>query len=559
MAPTPSALVIIILFLYLFTQFAQIVTNSLDSFPSIMLHALVVPACLATISAIQFGLRGVPLMFTNRTAITDPEARISVTRPGGWKLLKLLGCLALLGLSIASLVIHSAEDGAFVARLSMCITFAYATVLGTFSTFGASKLASYHLTLLLLVTFGIYAYRDIFPLAQYDKQPMDLSEGKLLWPTICVLGVTGILVTLLTPRKYIPIDPEHPSPNPSPEQTASPLSLALWSFLDPVIYLANRVSHLTYEQLPPLADSDEAHNLVKRSFPELDPFSQSKKQHIFWGFFRVYRYEYIAQFLLLIVQVFAQMASPIGITGLLKYMERGGEGSAVRPWFWIVWLFLGPTVNSICSQLNSYLGTRTVVQMEAIITQLVFEHALRIRMKADVHESPESTSDNVLASDTPDSSSIAESTVAEPSADAGSAASSVKGKKKAHSEETASVSSATRKDKSKGVSEKTSANLLGRINNLVSTDLGNITEARIWPWLTLYLPLQVALCVVFLYIILGWSCFVGFAVMALCFPMPGYIANQMQSAQMEKMNQSDNRVQAVTETLNVLRMIKLFG
>ena len=51
------------------------------------------------------------------------------------------------------------------------------------------------------------------------------------------------------------------------EQTASILSLALYSFLDPVIYLANRLSGLSYNQLPPLADYDDAHNLANKSFP----------------------------------------------------------------------------------------------------------------------------------------------------------------------------------------------------------------------------------------------------------------------------------------------------
>lgn len=67
---------------------------------------------------------------------------------------------------------------------------------------------------------------------------------------------------------------EDPSSNPSPEQTAPPLSLALFTFLDPVIYLANRVSHLSYDQLPSLADGDKAENLVKKSFPvSLDALS----------------------------------------------------------------------------------------------------------------------------------------------------------------------------------------------------------------------------------------------------------------------------------------------
>jgi hypothetical protein len=54
---------------------------------------------------------------------------------------------------------------------------------------------------------------------------------------------------------------------PNPEQTASILSLAIYSFLDPIVFLANRVPKLTSDQLPPLADYDYTKNLRAGSFP----------------------------------------------------------------------------------------------------------------------------------------------------------------------------------------------------------------------------------------------------------------------------------------------------
>jgi hypothetical protein len=56
-------------------------------------------------------------------------------------------------------------------------------------------------------------------------------------------------------------------PETNPEQTASILSLALYSFLDPIIFLAYRIPHLKFEQLPPLCDYDYAENLKARAFP----------------------------------------------------------------------------------------------------------------------------------------------------------------------------------------------------------------------------------------------------------------------------------------------------
>ena len=53
-------------------------------------------------------------------------------------------------------------------------------------------------------------------------------------------------------------------------------------------------------------------------------------------------------------------------------------------------------------------------------------------------------------------------------------------------------------------SDKADSNLVGKINNLVSTDLENIVEARDFFLLVFYVPVQMALCIVFLYMILGW-------------------------------------------------------
>jgi hypothetical protein len=54
---------------------------------------------------------------------------------------------------------------------------------------------------------------------------------------------------------------------PNPEQTASIISLLLFTFLDPVIFEAYRVPHLSHERLPPLADYDYSKKLTADAFP----------------------------------------------------------------------------------------------------------------------------------------------------------------------------------------------------------------------------------------------------------------------------------------------------
>jgi hypothetical protein len=53
----------------------------------------------------------------------------------------------------------------------------------------------------------------------------------------------------------------------NPEQTASPLSMMIYSFL------ASRVPHLSHDMLPPLADYNYTKNLVQRSFKACVYFS----------------------------------------------------------------------------------------------------------------------------------------------------------------------------------------------------------------------------------------------------------------------------------------------
>jgi hypothetical protein len=68
--------------------------------------------------------------------------------------------------------------------------------------------ATRHNILLLLVTLGVYIYRDIWPLATYSIEPEDRADGNILWAKISVLTVIAIIIPLCTPNAYVPADPE---------------------------------------------------------------------------------------------------------------------------------------------------------------------------------------------------------------------------------------------------------------------------------------------------------------------------------------------------------------
>jgi len=58
-----------------------------------------------------------------------------------------------------------------------------------------TSVASFHLSSLLLVTFSVYVYRDVWPLLTFTLVPADRWEGALLWAKIGLLSVPGIVIT----------------------------------------------------------------------------------------------------------------------------------------------------------------------------------------------------------------------------------------------------------------------------------------------------------------------------------------------------------------------------
>ena len=129
---------------------------------------------------------------------------------------------------------------------------------------------------------------------------------------------------------------------------------------------------------------------------------------------------------------------------------------------------------SISFQLYIFMGTRALVLTEGLLTQLVFEHSLRIRFKAEgSKENSSSTVQSVSQTVTPDTQSVEGSTAPEDSdTQSDTNTSSTKGKAKADS--SATKPAAANEEKK----EEKKDNLVGRINTLVTVDLENITDAK---------------------------------------------------------------------------------
>ncbi|KAJ2923003.1 hypothetical protein H1R20_g14092, partial [Candolleomyces eurysporus] len=422
-----------------------------------------------------------------------------------WKVARVLGCTALVGLSVPSVLKALTNEGtAFEQYTSkfLLLSNAWAFVLSLLSISTPSwRWTSRHSTLILFSELAVYAYRDVWPLATFLNEPLDGAEGWLLWAKIGALFLTALVVPVCIPSIYRPVDPKHPAEQPYPEQTASVLSCGIYSYLSPTISIANKLPHLTPAEMPPIADYNQAENIAKYSLSKVDPANFRKGRHIGFNLLRLFAYDYFVCVLSVTVYTLSQFAAPVAINRLLVLLESGQtDKTTVRPWFWILCLFLVPVLGSIGYHYYIARMNRTVVGTESILTQLVFNYGLRLR----------------------------------------------------------AVNEGSEKDKYED-KKKNRSNFIGKLNNMVTSDLVSINQAKLIIMLFWCLPLQMIFSSVFLYLTLGWSAFVGLALLVALLPVPGYMTGLLQGIQREKMGKTDDRIQTLTEAMGVLRTIKLFG
>ncbi|GJE87808.1 multidrug resistance-associated ABC transporter [Phanerochaete sordida] len=468
---------------------------------------------------------------------------------------RVLSSLALLSLSAYSL--SSSQAPPAWAALGLCATYAYAAILGllSFTSLAWNSTATAHLIFVLFVTWAVYVYRDIWPLATYYLTPADVPNS-FFWAGFSVLTVAAAVVPLIIPRKYIPFNPKEPMPVPNPEQTCSILSLMFYNFLDPVIWTGYRSPTMTTEQLPPLCDFERMKNLSKQTSPYLDPTSPHSSRSLFWGIMRIYRWDYVEIIINNTFLVPSSLLSPLAVNRILHHLETEGKDATIRPWFWVFVFFMGILSGSLIAARYFYITFRGLSQIQSTLIELIFEHALRIRLKADMNSSDEIAKGQSGAASPAEAAAPGDEGTHDR---ADSEATAIAGEGQSSTDADSAAAAKSKGDDGAAAKSK-DISMIGKINNMISADVNTLETAYGFVLILWFTPLQIILSLVFLYAILGWSALVGVGAMLVMLYLPGRIANQSQKLQVKKMSRSDARVGVISEVVgSAIRMVKLFG
>lgn len=100
---------------------------------------------------------------------------------------------------------------------------------------------------------------------------------------------------------------------------------------------------------------------------------------------------------------------------------------------------------------------------------------------------------------------------------------------------------------------------VGEVVNLMSVDAQRFYELIIHLHIAWSGPLVIALCMFFLYDILGVAAFTGLAVLILLVPLNGFVATKLKYFQTKQMKKKDERIRMMSEILSGMKVLKLYA
>ena len=185
----------------------------------------------------------------------------------------------------------------------------------------------------MFTTLVVYLFLDVWPYATYSTEPLDPGSDATTWVRIVLLALSGLAIPLVAPR---PFRASTPDAKPSEEDTASLLSAYTFTFLDGMVYRANRIGNVKLDDMPEVPEHRQIDTLEKRTFRFLDPVVNGKK-NVIWASARVWSQsdtlvctmrllmtdftgkELALMTLWVSLQAVAEFAGPLGIRNLLQY------------------------------------------------------------------------------------------------------------------------------------------------------------------------------------------------------------------------------------------------
>ena len=308
---------------------------------------------------------------------------------------------------------------------------------------------------------------------------------------------------------------------PSHEPLANLFSTWTYGWVDALVWKGYRKT-LEIEDVWNLAARDKA-AAVLADFRLL-----GKTTALTWRLLRFFKRDLLIQLAWAVASGFFTFGPTLLMKAFLEFVEDPGHTPVNAAWFYIILLALTSCVKAITDGQALWIGRKICIRLRAVIVGEIYAKSLRRKAAAG--------KDTVLGE-------TMEQAAAE--------------KKEAKEKSIKAPSDDDPKKKSEASDSQAN---VGTIINLMAVDSFKVSEISAYLhflWGTT--PIQMVVCIVLLYRILGLSSLAGIIMMVLALPVNMYIAKQFTVTQRKVMAATDVRIHTTNEILQNIRIIKYFA
>ena len=478
----------------------------------------------------------------NNRSIPTPAKRIigdfdvKVDRPRGETILVIIELLALVGevgVHSIALVLQSWGAQGILAATAGLICWSYIFILGVSRLFRLNAKFS-HLPKLWNHTAMLYGLQWIFTILLFRSAIIHprSKQAQGLMVANFVLTTTLLLIALTSRKgnKAVILEFEDDI-EPSREPLASVLSLATFSWVDAIVWHGFRT---TFEM-------SAVWNVTARdkAAAVLADFRQLKKtSSLAWDLLKYFKKALIIQAAWAIVSGLFTFVPTILLKLFLEFVEDPGATPLNAAWFYIILLASSNCLQAVTDGQALWMGRKICIRLRAVIIGEIYGKALRRRAAA--------ATDTILGREKKDSNEG--------------------DSKKATLR---NIFSFGRKKKSKALKTEVTEPAkgaadsqvnTGTIINLMAVDSFKVAEICAYlHFLWASTPVQLIMCIVLLYRVLGFSSLVSVGFMIAVMPLNLFIAQQFNKAQKKIMAATDARIHTTNEILQNIRIIKYFA
>ena len=474
--------------------------------------------------------------------VQTKESLVEVNKPRGQVWVVIVEAVAAaveLGINLAALVTEAWGHKGMVAAIGGVATWAYIFVLVSIRLLATARRPAripnlwYHTAFLYTIQWVLVALlfrSELIHPRSHKAQDLMIAD----FSTATLLAI--IAVTSRKGNKAVMLEYEDDL-EPSHEPLANLFSIATFGWVDAIVWQGYRKT-FELSDVWNLAAKDKAAAVTA-------DFRQFKKTtKLAWHLLKYFRRDLLLQAAWAMVSGLFTFAPTLLLKAFLEYVEDPSATPVNAAWFYMILLAVSSCIKAITDGQALWLGRRICIRLRAVIVGEIYAKALRRKAAAGTDTVLGEAKKSRKAED-PNGHDSKGNSFQSPHAG---------GKKKGSSKRKKQTDTNPTPDPTDSQVN------VGTIINLMAVDSFKVSEISAYlHFLWGSTPVQLVLCIVLLYRILGWSALASIIMMVLAMPLNLFIAKQFTKVQKKVMAATDVRIHTTNEILQNIRIIKYFA